>query len=35
MTRQMRAFNARFAAEPRLLATIYPAGDGTLIGVVQ
>jgi caffeoyl-CoA O-methyltransferase len=31
----MRAFNARFAAEPRLLATIYPGGDGTLVGVVQ
>ncbi len=30
----MRAFNARFAAEPKLLATIYPAGDGMLIGVV-
>lgn len=31
----MRAFNRRFAAEPRLLSTIFPAGDGTLIGVVQ
>jgi caffeoyl-CoA O-methyltransferase len=30
----MRAFNQRFAAEPRLLATILPAGDGTLVGVV-
>ncbi len=30
----MRAFNARFAREPRLLATIFPAGDGTLVGVV-
>ncbi len=30
----MRAFNQRFAAEPRLLATIFPAGDGTLVGVV-
>jgi caffeoyl-CoA O-methyltransferase len=33
-TESMRAFNQRFAAEPRLLATIYPAGDGTLVGVV-
>jgi caffeoyl-CoA O-methyltransferase len=33
--RAMRAFNRRFAAEPRLLATIYPGGDGTLVGVVQ
>lgn len=31
----MRTFNRRFAAEPRLLATIFPAGDGTLIGVVK
>jgi predicted O-methyltransferase YrrM len=31
----MRAFNARFAREPRLLATIYPGGDGTLVGVVR
>lgn len=30
----MRSFNARFAAEPRLLSTIFPAGDGTLVGVV-
>ncbi len=30
----MRAFNERFATEPRLLSTIYPAGDGMLIGVV-
>jgi hypothetical protein len=30
----MRAFNLRFAREPRLLSTIYPAGDGTLVGVV-
>jgi caffeoyl-CoA O-methyltransferase len=29
----MRRFNARFASEPRLMATIYPAGDGTLVGV--
>jgi len=31
---EMRAFNARWAAEPKLLSTIFPAGDGTLIGVV-
>jgi predicted O-methyltransferase YrrM len=30
----MRAFNARWAAEPKLLSTIFPAGDGTLMGVV-
>jgi caffeoyl-CoA O-methyltransferase len=30
----MRRFNLRFAREPRLLATIFPAGDGTLAGVV-
>lgn len=30
----MRAFNARWAAEPKLLSTIYPAGDGLLVGVV-
>ena len=30
----MREFNERFAAEPRLLSTIYPAGDGLLVGVV-
>jgi caffeoyl-CoA O-methyltransferase len=30
----MRAFNARFASEPRLVATIYPGGDGTLVGVM-
>jgi predicted O-methyltransferase YrrM len=34
-TRTMRQFNQRFASEPRLLATIFPAGDGTLIGVVR
>ncbi len=33
-TKTMRAFNERFAAEPRLLSTIYPAGDGMLVGVV-
>ena len=25
----------RFAREPRLISTIYPAGDGTVIGVVR
>ena len=30
----MRAFNLRLATEPRLLSTIYPAGDGMLIAVV-
>jgi len=34
-TELMRAFNRRFAAEPRLLATIFPAGDGMVIGVVK
>lgn len=34
-TSYVRAFNQRFAAEPRLLSTIYPAGDGMLVGVVQ
>jgi len=32
-TALMRAFNRRFASEPRLLTTIFPAGDGTLVGV--
>jgi caffeoyl-CoA O-methyltransferase len=26
-------FNRRFAAEPSLISTIYPAGDGMLVGV--
>ncbi len=33
-TLAMRAFTRRWAAEPRLLGTIYPAGDGTLVGIV-
>ena len=33
--RNLRDFHRRFASEPRLLATIYPAGDGTLVGVVR
>ncbi len=32
-TDAMRDFNDRFAREERLLSTIYPAGDGTLVGV--
>jgi len=34
-TDAMRAFNTRFANEPRLFSTIYPAGDGMLVGVVR
>jgi caffeoyl-CoA O-methyltransferase len=34
-TECMRRFNQRFAHEPRLLSTIFPAGDGMLIGVVD
>ena len=30
----MRDFNQRWASESKLLATLYPAGDGMLIGVV-
>jgi caffeoyl-CoA O-methyltransferase len=33
-TETMRGFNRRFAEDPRLLATIFPAGDGMLVGVV-
>jgi predicted O-methyltransferase YrrM len=33
-TRMMQAFNERFAREQRLLSTIYPAGDGMLVGVL-
>ena len=29
----MQEFNRRFAAETHLLSTIFPAGDGTLVGV--
>jgi predicted O-methyltransferase YrrM len=32
-TESMRAFNQLFALEERLLSTIFPAGDGMLIGV--
>jgi len=33
-TQAMRAFNRRFAEEPRLLSTVFPAGDGMLAGLV-
>jgi predicted O-methyltransferase YrrM len=29
----MRQFNQQFAGDERLISTIYPAGDGTIIGV--
>ncbi len=32
-TEIMRTFNQRFASEPRLLGTIFPAGDGMLAAV--
>lgn len=32
-TRVTQAFNQRVASDPRLLATIFPAGDGTLLAV--
>jgi caffeoyl-CoA O-methyltransferase len=31
----IREFNQRFAAEPRLTSTIFPAGDGIVFGIVQ
>lgn len=31
----MRKFNERMATEPRLLSMLFPAGDGTVIGMVQ
>ncbi|HLE29611.1 MAG TPA: O-methyltransferase [Anaerolineales bacterium] len=31
----MRGINQRFADDPRLLSTIFPAGDGMLVGVVR
>lgn len=34
-TLAVRAFNRRWAAERRLLSTLFPAGDGTLIGIVD
>ncbi len=32
-TEAMREFNRRVAAEPRVISTIYPAGDGTVVAV--
>jgi predicted O-methyltransferase YrrM len=32
-TNLMQDFNRRFAQEPRLISTIFPAGDGMLVGV--
>jgi predicted O-methyltransferase YrrM len=32
-TETMRAFNRRVSADPRVISTIYPSGDGTLIAV--
>jgi len=32
-TESMAAFNRRVALEPRLISTIFPAGDGTVIAV--
>jgi caffeoyl-CoA O-methyltransferase len=34
VTKAMRLFNHRWSTEKRLLSTIFPAGDGTLVGVV-
>jgi len=34
-TECIRRFNQRFAREPRLLSTIFPAGDGMLVGIVE
>ena len=31
----MQAFNQRMANDPRLLSTLFPQGDGTIMGVVQ
>lgn len=32
-TEVMRTFNQQIASDPRVLSTIYPAGDGTLVAV--
>ncbi|HJW83663.1 MAG TPA: O-methyltransferase [Anaerolineae bacterium] len=32
-TEAMRIFNRRVAAEPRVISTIFPGGDGTLVAV--
>jgi caffeoyl-CoA O-methyltransferase len=34
-TRVMRAFNQRLADDPRLLSTIFPAGDGMAVAVLR
>lgn len=34
-TRAILQANERFATDPRLLSTIFPAGDGTVLGVVR
>ena len=33
VTRSLRALNQKAARDPRLVSTIYPAGDGTLVAV--
>jgi predicted O-methyltransferase YrrM len=33
LTELMRGFNRRVAGEPRLISTIFPAGDGIVVGV--
>lgn len=32
-TSEMRSFNKNVASEPRVISTIYPGGDGTLVAV--
>lgn len=32
---RIRAFNRRLAEDPRLIATIFPAGDGTAVAVLR
>lgn len=31
----MRAFNQRLASDPRLIASVFPAGDGTAFGILR
>lgn len=33
ITEEMHQFNRKVAAEPRVISTIFPAGDGTLVAV--
>jgi predicted O-methyltransferase YrrM len=33
--KSMRTFNNRLASDPRMVSTIFPAGDGLAIGVLQ